>query len=314
MKVSVIIPVYNAEKFIEKAVASALEQPETAEVVLAEDGSTDNSLAICKRLSKENPKVKLYQHPNAENRGTPATRNLGIQKATGDYIALLDNDDFFLPGRFAKAKELFRQDPSIDGVYEAIGTFAYDDESLEKHIQRMKAAKKDDSDLMLTTISRPVLPEELFRTVLLQHYGWLHVNGLTLKRSSVNKIGGFDEVLKWCEDTDFIYRLTYFCKLVPGRLNEPVAMRGVYKGNRTLSEEGMKNSHYYHGLLFRKMFHFMLDHKLDTDINRAVLKRYLDYYDPKFVRTPAGMRRKALKLKNLTSILLRHPSTIKRII
>ena len=63
MNISVIIPVYNAAKFVEEAVESALAQPETSEVILVEDGSPDNSFEVCRALTEKYPKVTLMQHP-----------------------------------------------------------------------------------------------------------------------------------------------------------------------------------------------------------------------------------------------------------
>jgi len=67
MKVSVIIPVYNAEKFVRNAVASALFHEEVKEIILVEDNSPDNALAVCQELALENDRVRLYQHPGGIN-------------------------------------------------------------------------------------------------------------------------------------------------------------------------------------------------------------------------------------------------------
>jgi len=104
-KVSVVIPAYNAEKLIIKAVESALQFKEVDEVLLVEDGSSDNTLDICKQLGNEYHKVKVYHHLNGINKGAGASRNLGIKKAANDYIAFLDADDYFLPNRFDAEKK-----------------------------------------------------------------------------------------------------------------------------------------------------------------------------------------------------------------
>jgi glycosyltransferase involved in cell wall biosynthesis len=78
MKISVITPVYNAEKFIAKAVESALQFDEVFEVILVEDGSPDNALEICKNLSEKHDRVKLYQHDDKKNHGAGASRNLAL--------------------------------------------------------------------------------------------------------------------------------------------------------------------------------------------------------------------------------------------
>ena len=101
MTVSVVIPVYQAAAFVEQAVESALAQPETGEVLLVEDGSGDGSLAECERLAAGDGRVRLLRHPNGENRGAGASRNLGIEQSTCPLVAFLDADDYYLLGRFA---------------------------------------------------------------------------------------------------------------------------------------------------------------------------------------------------------------------
>ena len=107
-QVSVLIPVFNASKYVEKAVKSALKQPETAEVILVEDGSNDNSAEVCRRIASENEFVKFYQHPDQKNHGAGPTRNYAIELANYPYISFLDADDFYLNNRFKKTKNVFK--------------------------------------------------------------------------------------------------------------------------------------------------------------------------------------------------------------
>lgn len=93
--ISVIIPVYNAEKFLEKCITSVLNQTYSDfEILLINDGSKDNSLNLCKKLSEKNPKISFY---NKENGGAASARNLGLDNAKGDYICFVDADDFLEP-------------------------------------------------------------------------------------------------------------------------------------------------------------------------------------------------------------------------
>ncbi|MFV9691842.1 MAG: glycosyltransferase family 2 protein, partial [Desulfobacteria bacterium] len=117
MKISVIIPVYNAEKYVRNAIESALQQPETGEILLVEDNSPDNCLQICRDLEKKHEIVELLRHPDGRNHGAGASRNLGIKNAKFDYISFLDADDYYLPGRFEAARRLFEKYHDIDGVY-----------------------------------------------------------------------------------------------------------------------------------------------------------------------------------------------------
>ena len=180
MKISVIIPVYNAERFVEKAVESALSQPETAEVLLIEDKSPDNSLHECREIAAKNDKVRLLQHPDKENHGAGASRNLGIQNAKYNYIAFLDADDFFNSGRFSFVKEIMLSDDSVDGVYEAIGAKIED-----------TTTKSNLNSASLTTIHGKVSAKDLLDVLTLGNFGHFHCNGLVVKRSIFSKCGLF---------------------------------------------------------------------------------------------------------------------------
>lgn len=90
--ISVIIPVYNSAGFLEKCVRSVLDQSYTQlEIILIDDGSKDNSLAICQSIAKRDPRVHVIHQ---ENNGVSAARNTGLAYATGEYIAFIDADDY----------------------------------------------------------------------------------------------------------------------------------------------------------------------------------------------------------------------------
>lgn len=94
VKVSVIIPVYNCEKYLEQCIKSVLSQTlRELEAVCVDDGSTDSSWYVLGALAKEDARVKLFKQ---ENRGAGAARNLGIKNAQGKYVAFLDADDYYL--------------------------------------------------------------------------------------------------------------------------------------------------------------------------------------------------------------------------
>ena len=93
VKISVVVPVYNAESIIERCVDSIISNNyDNLEVILVEDCSKDNSLEKCKELSKKYDCVR-YVH-NGVNMGVSYTRNRGIYEATGDYTMFVDSDDW----------------------------------------------------------------------------------------------------------------------------------------------------------------------------------------------------------------------------
>lgn len=93
--VSVIVPVYNAQKYLRKCLASILAQSyRDLQIILVDDGSTDNSLAICRAFAGKDGRVQVFTQ---ENRGVSAARNLGLRQVRGKYLSFVDADDW-LPG------------------------------------------------------------------------------------------------------------------------------------------------------------------------------------------------------------------------
>ncbi|MCS4303108.1 glycosyltransferase family 2 protein [Chryseobacterium sp. BIGb0232] len=229
LDISVIIPVYNAAEFLEKAVQSAVQFEEVKEIILIEDLSTDNSLEICEQLSTEIPKVKLFQHPDKGNHGAGAARNLGIEKAAGSFIAFLDADDHYLPNRFDTEKELFK-DSKIDGVFNAIGTEYLTEKGKEEFQSKFK-------EISLSTVNYPAEGEEVFKGLLslsTKTFGTsFHLNSLTIRKASLEPHQiRFNKELRVHQDSDFIIKLAYHCHLKTGNITEAVAMRGVHDNNR----------------------------------------------------------------------------------
>jgi glycosyltransferase involved in cell wall biosynthesis len=225
-QVSVTMPVYNAASFVQQAVESALAQPQTAEVIIVEDLSTDNSWYVCQQLAAKYERVHVYRHPDGNNHGCSASRSLAIQKSTCEYVAFLDADDFYLPNRFALAEQMFEADPELEGVYEAIGMYVEDEASL----QRWKEAGREETTLH--TMTKRVPPEELFFTLVTHRAGSFHVNGSVLNRHVFDKIGYFIQDLPLHMDEVFFIKAAALAKLMPGCLDRPVAMWRVHDHNR----------------------------------------------------------------------------------
>lgn len=221
-----IIPVYNAAAYVTQAVESALAQLETAEVLLVEDGSSDNALEICQALASKYDKVRLLRHPNGENRGAGASRNLGMRNAKFDYIAFLDADDFFLTHRFSEASIILNKNPDCEGVYEAVGMLVEDEQS----IRRWRASGKIEGGL--TTITKVIKSSNLAKELIQGNSGYFHVDGLVLKKSVIEKSGDMDETLVLHQDSEFCVRVASISSLYPGRLDRAVAIRRIHEKNR----------------------------------------------------------------------------------
>lgn len=227
MKISVIIPVYNAADFVTRAVESALIQPETAEVLLIEDNSTDNSLEICQSLANKYEKIKLFRHPDDGNHGAAASRNLGMKNASCEFIGFVDADNFFLPNRFLTTRKIFDLTPDCEGVYEAIGIHVEDDIALQRWIN----SKRHPINQLITLV-KPVEPDQLGSALISGDYGSFALDGFVFKRSILQKVGYMVDALRLHQDTEFMIRCALVAKLLPGKLDEPVAMEGVHQTNR----------------------------------------------------------------------------------
>lgn len=117
--VSVIVPVYNAGKYVANAINSVLAQTSSEwEMILVDDGSTDESLQICKRFEEQDPRIVVI---HKENGGVGSARNVGIDTARGAYILFLDADDSILPCTILTASrvaEEYSADLVLFGGYE----------------------------------------------------------------------------------------------------------------------------------------------------------------------------------------------------
>lgn len=226
MKISVVIPVYNAERYVESAVDSALQQQETAEVILIEDSSPDNALAICEKLARDNPRVRLVRHRDGKNHGAGESRNLGIMEAKFDYVAFLDADDFYLEHCFSKAVEVFNDDPTADGVYAAVGVEFENEEAKRRYFLTHHEE--------IATVDEKVTPNELFRFLVLGGAGYIHLNGLVVKKSGLLKVGLLPK-LRLHQDMVLTIKLAAMLKLVAGEIHTPVSLRRIHLGNRITS-------------------------------------------------------------------------------
>lgn len=273
MKISIIIPVYNAEEFISKAVESALQFEEVFEVILIEDKSPDNALQVCQGLAAKYDRVKLYQHTDKQNHGASASRNFGIEKSTGDFIAFLDADDYYLPNRFDAEKELFKN-PQVDGVYGALGVYYYTEKAIEKYYHIFEDK--------LCTVYKKCDPRDVFFGLcyMLGSFGMFSIDTLTIrKKSLIEKVSVFfkhDMVLH--EDTEFFLRLSYYLDLHSGIIDKAVAMRGVHENNRiTKVETRIINPAKSRSLLWCEIYQWAEKENIPEEVRVHIKRIYRSY-------------------------------------
>ena len=108
--ISVIVPVYNVEKYLPQCIDSIINQTyKNIEIILVNDGSTDNSLSICNKYKEKDRRIKII---NKKNGGLSSARNAGIEKINGPYLCFIDSDDFIDNNMILKLYNLIRNNNS----------------------------------------------------------------------------------------------------------------------------------------------------------------------------------------------------------
>ncbi len=178
----------NGEKFIEEAIASVFAQTyENWELLLVDDGSTDNSTAIAQKYAEKYPeKVRYLEHPNHQNLAKSVSRNLGTRNAKGDYIAFLDADDVWLPPKLEKQLAILQSYPEAAMVYGATQmwfSWTGKPEDMTRDRYRKLGVKPD-------TLIQPPTLLPLFLCTKAETPGTCAV---LIKREVVEAVGGHEE-------------------------------------------------------------------------------------------------------------------------
>lgn len=166
-KVTVFIPVYNRERYIQEAVDSILAQSfPDFELLLIDDGSTDSSVAIMN--SYTDPRIRLVR--NECNLGIPHTRNRGLQLARGEYIALLDSDDYAYPDRLNKQVAFLDAHPD----YAEIGSWSRAMDEQSRPLKKIKVQPVSSEEVKAHLLFRCCLNNRTImgRTAILREYGY----------------------------------------------------------------------------------------------------------------------------------------------
>lgn len=211
MKFSVIIPAYNAEEYIAKAIESCLCQTCLPhEIIVVDDGSTDGTAKLAESFP---PPVRLVRLP--QNMGLPSARNRGVEVASGDWLVFLDADDWFLPEKLECQRRCALEHEhavliytgflvSLDGV-ETLGRF-----------------------------NPPTVLESMLR-----YRCAFHVGTVALRRDAFDSVGGFDPALRVTEDWDLWLRLAaLYSTAVFAAVPEPLAVYRITPGS--LSSDAMR--------------------------------------------------------------------------
>lgn len=196
--VSVIMPAYNMERFIDQAIRSVMDQTMTDwELLVIDDGSTDDTCAIVERLACQDCRIRLYRNP--ENLGVAKTRNRGFELSRGEYVALLDSDDLWLPEKLEKQLALAKR----TGAELVYCSYAIVDAGLEKVREDYLVPERADFETLLKEnvigCSTVLLRRELTRDHRFEP-AYLHedyVLWLELLRQGYSAAGCTEPLTKW---------------------------------------------------------------------------------------------------------------------
>ncbi len=206
--ISVLMPVYNADRYVAQAVESILRQTFTDfEFLIVDDGSRDRSLTILQHYAAKDCRIHLTSRPNT---GYVVALNEMLAKATGKYIARMDADDIALPERFAKQVAFLEHNPEfvcVGGGYQVI----------DKR-----------NRLLLHHLSMPEQDEENQRLSLMGHTTICHPCAM-FRRAAIETVGYYEPDLMPTEDLDLWLRLGEVGKLA--NLNEPILQYRFHSGS-----------------------------------------------------------------------------------
>lgn len=183
---SVVVPVYNAGRYLESALASVLAQSfHDFELVAVDDGSTDESPHILDFIASRDPRLRVIRRPNT---GIVGALNDGLSAARGEFVARMDADDLCLPDRFEKQVSFLRGQPDCVCVGSA---FLY----------------IDAAGSWLKECSRPADHESIEKALLSGNGGIIIHPAAMFRRAAVEQVGRYREKAQWVEDLDLYLRL-----------------------------------------------------------------------------------------------------------
>ncbi len=220
--VSVIIPAYNAESYIDEALQSALDQTySNLEIIVVNDGSKDGT---AERVAAYRPRVHYYQQTNSG--GYPgAPRNTGIKHCHGRYLCFLDADDIMLPDRVEKQVDFLSKHPEVGLVYVDYQNFSSKGLADKTHFQTCSLLHKK-----LECKQSLVLPREEAAAHLAQENFGLP-SSMMIKREVLNSVPDFSTALQTGEDFHYCYLVARHYSL--GVIKHLGALRRLHGSNAT---------------------------------------------------------------------------------
>ncbi len=204
VRVSVVMPLYNAEEYVEAAVRSVLASDLAAfELLVMDDGSKDRSADIVAAI--DDPRIVLVRMQASGGPSRP--RNVAIARARAPYVAFLDSDDLLCPDTLSASADALQANPSA-------GLTFTDYESIDASGAQIQSSVHADYPTLRTLTRTPVaagwelIPQPQFARALLQE-NFINTSGVMVRRDLLQAVGPFDESLVYSEDRDLWFRLAH---------------------------------------------------------------------------------------------------------
>lgn len=253
--ISIIVPVYNTAKYLSECLDSILNQTYAdIEVILVDDGSTDNSLEICQDYQKKDERVQVYHQ---ENSGVSAARNFGLDCARGEYISFCDSDDKIAPELYQILYSTM-QKYDVDRVVSGY-TYLFDDGRTLYSKPRIQDGKYTSSDILKKTIDDGTLSGFLFSGVN---------NSLHKKKIIDEHNLRFDSNIKYNEDSLFSFQYMLHSRSIYSLQSKPTYF---YRQHGTSATHKRTAGDRY-VLLRKKLWDMDLEH-MDIDFGLQMKRR-----------------------------------------
>lgn len=198
--VSIVMPFLDGERFMAEAVDSVLAQTHPAwELLLVDDGSSDGSPELALRFARAHPgRIRYLEHPGRANRGTSASRNLGIRHANGSSVAFLDCDDVWLPHKLASQLEVFQAHPEVDLTFGPVYVWY-------EWPGQVEAAKDYVYHQVGGDYDRAIVPPDLLLRHLRKYDGMPPPTTALVRRAAIERVGGYEEAFTGMFDDEVFF-------------------------------------------------------------------------------------------------------------
>jgi glycosyltransferase involved in cell wall biosynthesis len=209
-KVSIIIPTFNCEQYVEECVLSATRQSEhDVEIIAVDDGSTDGTLEVLKKLASADSRICVYPGPRTGYAG--ATRNCGLAHAKGQYISFLDGDDLYHPEKITKSLAVLESLPDVDFMFHDLVRFEHSPNGVTSFLHGHRFESVAASHLQRVEQDVYVCHNDFYGFISIEFIPF-HTSSVMLRRELLDSGDlRFREDLRTGEDGDLWLRLAKRC-------------------------------------------------------------------------------------------------------